>query len=358
MYDQVLTAYGFPGNTSITPHGSGLINHTWHVRSDKGDFILQRLNNSIFSRPYFIAENIERVGQYLADHYPQTIFPRPIMSADGLTMIDAGPNGFYRVFPFISDSVTVDVVRTPDEAFEAARQFGGFTRMLAGFPAQSLHDTLPGFHDLTRRYRDFLDALKNGLPGRIHSTEQLIKFLESQQHLVTEYEHICSNPGFKKRVTHHDTKISNVLFDRYGKGICVIDLDTVMPGYFISDVGDMFRTYLSPVSEEEADLSIIQVRQEYFEAIVKGYLKEMSDVLTDVEKQAFVYAGEFMLYMQALRFLTDYLYGDKYYATRYEGHNYIRALNQTTLLQRFQEMAPTLKGIAGQLTGNPHPPAA
>ncbi|HVS95836.1 MAG TPA: aminoglycoside phosphotransferase family protein [Puia sp.] len=346
MYDQVLAAYGFPADTRVIAHGSGLINHTWRVHSGSGDYILQRLNEDVFSRPDFIDENIEAVGRYLTEHYPEAVFPRPVRSLGGRTMIDARPNGFYRLYPYIRESMTIDVARTPAEAFEAARQFGAFTRMLAGFPVQDLHETLPGFHDLTLRYRAFSAALKDGLPDRIHSTAQLIEFLIGQHHLVTGFEKIRANPDFKLRVTHHDTKISNVLFDRQGKGICVIDLDTVMPGYFISDVGDMFRTYLSPVSEEESDLTRIEVRQDYFAAIVRGYLKEMAEVLTAAEKQAFVYAGEFMLYMQALRFLTDYLCGDKYYLSRYAGQNYIRALNQTTLLERFQQQAPELKKIA------------
>jgi len=358
MHDQVLAAYGFPADTSVSPHGSGLINHTWHVHSGKGDFILQRLNDAVFTRPDFIAENIEMVGRYLTDHYPGTVFPRPVRSVDGETMIDARPNGFYRMFPYIGDSVTIDVVQTPAEAFEAARQFGAFTRMLSGFPTRRLHETLPGFHDLTLRYRAFDAALKDGLPDRIRTSSHLIEFLVSQQPLVAEFEHIRSNPDFRKRVTHHDTKISNVLFDRNGKGICVIDLDTVMPGYFISDVGDMFRTYLSPVSEEEGDMSRICVREEYFAAIVEGYLKEMSGVLTPAEKGSFVYAGEFMLYMQALRFLTDYLCGDKYYGSRYNGHNYIRTLNQITLLERFLQQSPMLRDITAQITGSDHPPTA
>ena len=140
------------------------------------------------------------------------------------------------------------------------------------------------------------------------------------------------NSAFKKRVTHHDTKISNVLFDAQDKGLCVIDLDTVMPGYFISDAGDMMRTYLSPAGEEETDYSKIDVRENYFDAIVQGYLSEMKDELSAEEKKYFVYAGKFMIYMQALRFITDYLNNDIYYGASYELHNLNRATNQLTLL--------------------------
>ena len=348
MIDQVLSAYGFAGNTSVTQHGPGLINRTWIVRSGKDQYILQQVNHQVFTRPEYIAANIEMVGEYLAEHYPGIIFPRPVKSTHGETLVTIGDK-YYRLYPFIENSVTIDVVHSPTQAFEAARQFGAFTQMLSDFPAQRLYETLPDFHNLSLRYHAFLDARQKGIPERIAKAEQQIDYLVSQQNLVTKYERILTNPEFKRRVTHHDTKISNVLFDKRGHGICVIDLDTVMPGYFISDVGDMFRTYLCPVTEEESDMSLIGVRLEYFEAIVQGYMEEMSDVLTTAEKDAFVYSGEFMLYMQALRFLTDYLIGDKYYGSRYEGHNFIRALNQITLLQRFQEQAPSLRSIASKV---------
>ena len=348
--NQVLSAYGFSADTSVTPHGTGLINRTWLVRSDKGTYILQQLNRQVFARPHLIADNIEMVGHYLADHYPTTIFPRPVRSLAGQTLVDAGDDSHYRLYPFIENSVSIDLANTPRQAFEAARQFGGFTRMLADFPADSLHETLPHFHDLSLRYRSFRESLQNGSAQRIAKATPIIDYLQSQNRIVAQYQNILTTPGFKRRVTHHDTKISNVLFDKQGKGICVIDLDTVMPGYFISDVGDMFRTYLSPVTEEEKDIDKIQVRQDYFEAIVKGYLQEMHDVLTTEERQAFVYAGEFMLYMQALRFLTDYLNNDIYYGRRYEDHNFVRALNQVSLLQRFQQQSSLLQTIAANIS--------
>ena len=348
--NQVLSAYGFSADASVTPHGTGLINRTWLVRSDKGTYILQQLNRQVFARPQLIADNIEMVGHYLADHYPTTIFPRPVRSLTGQTLVDAGDDSHYRLYPFIENSVSIDLAYTPQQAFEAARQFGGFTRMLADFPAGRLHETLPDFHDLSLRYRSFTESLRNGSAQRIDKAAPITDYLQSQNRIVAQYENILTTPGFKRRVTHHDTKISNVLFDKQGKGICVIDLDTVMPGYFISDVGDMFRTYLSPVTEEEKDIDKIQIRQDYFEAIVKGYLQEMHDVLTTGERQAFFYAGEFMLYMQALRFITDYLNNDIYYGRRYEDHNFVRALNQVTLLQRFQQQSSVLQTIAANIS--------
>lgn len=348
MIDEVLSAYNFPKNVSVIPHGTGLINRTWLIRQGNEQYILQQLNHQVFTHPQYVAENIEMIGEYLSRHFPDVIFPRPVRSITGKTLIEIDHN-YYRLYPFVANSLTIDVVHSPEQAFEAARQFGAFTRMLSDFPTASLHETLPGFHDLSLRYAAFRHALDKGLKERIAKAGELIEYLGAQHALVTRYEDILAKPSFKRRVTHHDTKISNVLFDKRGHGICVIDLDTVMPGYFISDVGDMFRTYLCPVSEEEQDLSHIHIRPEFFEAIVRGYMEEMSGILTPVEKASFVYAGEYMVYMQALRFLTDYLNGDVYYGSRYKGHNYYRAANQATLLQRFREQATTLHTIAEKI---------
>ena len=141
----------------------------------------------------------------------------------------------------------------------------------------------------------------------------------------------------KKRVTHHDTKISNVLFDGQDKGICVIDLDTVMPGYFLSDVGDMFRTYSCPVSEEEKNLYLVMVRKDFMQAIEKGYLSAMTDELSQFEKDHLYFGGEMLIYMQAIRFISDYLNNDIYYGSRYPGHNLVRTQNQVRLLEEFQK---------------------
>ena len=350
MLDPVLSAYGFDNNNcQVTPHGSGLINRTWFIKCQQSNFILQQINSEVFSDPTLIADNIHQISTYLADNYPDVLFPRPITSRDGKNLIHLAPDKYFRLYPFIENSITIDVVDNHSQAYEAARKFGEFTRLLSGFPADKLHQTLPGFHDLSRRYKDFRLALEKGNPQRIQKAGQLIDFLESQNQIVKQYEAICADPGFRLRVTHHDTKISNVLFDQNGHGLCVIDLDTVMPGYFISDVGDMFRTYLSPVTEEESQVSRIKVREIFFEAIVRGYLSEMNEVLTPIEKETFTYAGEFMLYMQALRFLTDYLNDDVYYGSRYEGHNYVRARNQITLLQHYQDQYTQLKSIVSKV---------
>jgi Ser/Thr protein kinase RdoA (MazF antagonist) len=323
-------------NFQVIPFGSGLINTTWKIADKRGysKYILQKINQQIFKQPDDIAFNIRLIDNYLKEHFPGYLFVSPVVTTAGKELVKTD-EGFYRLFPFIANSYTIDVVEKPQQAYEAARQFGRFTKSLSEFDASYLKITLPDFHNLTLRYQQFELALKTGNPERIEQSKGLIAAIKQNKKIVGEYEVITEK--LTVRVTHHDTKISNVLLDEKGGGLCIIDLDTVMPGYFISDVGDMMRTYLCPVSEEEKDFSKINIRKEFYKAIVDGYLSEMGAELTDIEKQYFNFSGEFMIYMQATRFLTDHLNNDIYYGAKYNGHNFVRACNQITLLQRLQE---------------------
>lgn len=346
MPQSVLPAYGLNEDSlTMEVFGSGLINRTWKVTTPNSQYILQRVNNSVFSKPDSIAHNIRMIARYLEKHHPDYCFVAPLTSSDGSEMIYVKEEGFFRLFPFVGNSHSKDVVDSPEEAFEAARQFGRFTYMLTGMDVNGLQVTIPSFHDLSLRYQQFLLALENGNQERREICHLLIEKLFAYNSIVEQYEAIKGNPAFCLRVTHHDTKISNVLFDENNKGICVIDLDTVMPGYFISDVGDMIRTYLSPVSEEETDFSKIIVREDFYKALVEGYYSEMKDELTEAEKKCFFYAGTFMIYMQSLRFFTDHLNDDVYYGAQYEGHNLMRAQNQMVLLDRLMEKEKLLSSF-------------
>ena len=329
----VLHEYTINSQATVTPFGSGLINNTWIVNDAGQNYILQKINDNVFKEPAAIAFNIEYLARHQKEHHPEYKFTEPVAASNGETLVYK-ENGYYRMFVFIEKSHTIDVVETAQQAYEAATQFGRFTNVFNGIDVNNLKITIPDFHNLSLRYRQFFMAIENGNPGRKRAANSLISSLRHHSPIVDEYERITTGNNFVKRVTHHDTKISNVLFDENDNGICVIDLDTVMPGYFISDVGDMMRTYLSPVSEEETDFSKIGIREDFYEAIVNGYFSEMKDVLTNAERQHFFYAGCFMIYMQALRFLTDYLNNDIYYGEKYPGHNLVRAGNQEALLQR------------------------
>lgn len=336
IVEEVLMAYGFEkGSCVVKAYGTGLINHTWKVIASNGEYILQRVNDTVFEKPAAIASNIRLIADHLKKHHPRYCFMAPMLSFKGDDMVYLEGKGYYRLFPFLAGSHSKDTVQSAEEAYEAAKQFGRFTRLLSDVDIEQLQITLPNFHDLPLRFSQFETALRKGDETRIAESYPEIRILQSYAGIVGEYRKITRMADFRLRVTHHDTKISNVLFGKENQGMCVIDLDTVMPGYFISDMGDMMRTYLSPVSEEETDLSKIHIREDIYFAIIDGYTAEMNDILTQVEKQYFFYSGKFLIYMQALRFLTDYLMMDQYYGAKYEGHNLLRARNQAVLLEEY-----------------------
>lgn len=332
MFDILFPAYGISSTAILQKISGGLINATWKVTDGERAFILQKINTEVFKNPEAIADNNRQLSEYLKHYQPDYLFVSEIPTVNGDTLFK-NQEGCFRLLPFVNDSHTISVVQNPSQAFEAAHQFGLFTKMFSGFDALELNTTIPDFHNLTLRYRQFEESIRHGNQARVGECQQEIQQLKSFSYLVTEYEEFINHPQSKLRVTHHDTKISNVLFDSHNKGVCVIDLDTVMAGYFFSDVGDMMRTYLSPVSEEELDFNKIIIREEFFKAIASGYLSAMGGELTAHERNSLCKAGYWITYMQALRFLTDYFYDDRYYGAAYPNHNLNRAKNQRVLLQ-------------------------
>jgi hypothetical protein len=335
MLIAILTAFGLNSTDhTVEPFGSGLINHTWKVTGENRSYILQLINKSVFKSPQAIADNLLLLENYFKANHPDYLFAAHLPANNGNYLVEANDE-YYRLTPFIKNSHTVDAITRPEQAFEAAKQFGKFSRLLNNFDAGQLQYTLPDFHNLNLRFQQFQTALKNAGAERLSQAHDEINAIQDHATIVDIYSKLVADKQIPLRVTHHDTKISNVLFDNNDKGLCVIDLDTVMPGYYISDVGDMMRTYLSPVTEEERDLDQVQINEANFIAIYNGYMQEMGGVLTEFEKSLFIYAGKFMIYMQAVRFLADYLNGDIYYPTQYPGHNLARAKNQLTLLNKY-----------------------
>ncbi|MEP6610782.1 MAG: aminoglycoside phosphotransferase family protein [Mucilaginibacter sp.] len=316
--------------------GSGLINHTWKISGTNHQYILQRINKNVFKAPTDIANNLVELENYLKQKAPEYLFAAPLPTINGLYLAEEGDN-YYRLSPFIKNSHTVDFIELDKQAYEAAKQFGKFTRLLKDFDLEKLKYTLADFHNLTLRVEQFKTALAHANDGRLKNAAAEILQIEANIDIARVYKQLVDEKKIPMRVIHHDTKINNILFDDNNCGLCVIDLDTVMPGYFISDVGDMMRTYLSPANEEERDLNKVQINDDYFIAVYKGYMEEMGGTLTAAEKELFIYSGRFMIYMQAIRFLTDFLNGDIYYHTEYAGHNLVRTQNQLILLKRYFE---------------------
>jgi Ser/Thr protein kinase RdoA (MazF antagonist) len=337
MLNKVL--YNFrlnPSDCKIQPFGSGLINHTFKISGNEGDaYILQQINGNVFKSPEQIAQNLALLQSYFTKTNPGYLFVAPLPTISGQFLYKTKAGEFYRLLPFIKGSQTHNVINEEKEAFEAAKQFGKFTFLLKDFEIDTLEYTLPDFHNLKLRFEQFSDALQNAQHARLERTLDEVKEVYLYHYILQTYNQLIDDKEIQLRVIHHDTKISNVLFDDQQNGLCVIDLDTVMPGYYLSDVGDMMRTYLSPANEEETDLSKIGIREDFFIAIYKGYMAEMGKALTETEKKHFIFSGKLMIYMQAIRFLTDFLNNDIYYETKYPDHNLIRAKNQFKLLEEY-----------------------
>ncbi len=348
MLRTILNAFNLnPDTCQVNLFGSGLINLTWKITCGPQEYILQRINTNVFKRPETIEDNLIKLDHYLKLAAPDYLFAAPLQATDGRHLVISGAE-YYRLSPFIRDSHTVDFISRSAQAFQAAKQFGKFTRLLDGFNPDQLGYSLPDFHNLSLRVSQFRSAASAASEERKEKAFFEIRQIESNTEIADIYQGILKTGSIPLRVIHHDTKINNVLFDQHDQGLCVIDLDTVMPGYFISDVGDMMRTYLAQASEEEKELSKIEIRAEFFGAIYRGYMEEMADVLTDQEKALFLYSGKFMIYMQAVRFLTDYLNDDIYYQVQYPDHNLMRAKNQLTLLNQYLDSEDKFNQIIAQ----------
>ncbi|WP_316735809.1 aminoglycoside phosphotransferase family protein [Pedobacter aquatilis] len=346
MIEKVLEGFGLDKTKAeLKPFGSGLINNTWKISVPEGAYILQKINTHVFSSPKDIADNMLMIKQYLDIVAPKYFFVGPIKAQNGDSVLELDGNA-YRLFPYVENSVTIDEVENPDQAYHAAKQFGKFTRMLEAFNPKKLKISIQDFHNLPFRVEQYNQALSIASKTRLEQAAWAIKEIERQLDIVHIFNEAVKQEELTVRVIHHDTKINNVLLDKNsGSGLCVIDLDTVMPGYFISDVGDMMRTYLSPSNEEETDFDNIKIRPEMFAAIYKGYMEEMDKILNQSEKQLFIYSGKFMIFMQALRFLTDFLSGDIYYKISNPNHNLNRAENQIFLLNKYIESEPIFNDI-------------
>lgn len=328
----ILRRYGLdPSAFSVDRIGSGHIHATYKITGQK-TYVLQRVNKNVFTQPERIASNLRKASDFLRRTAPNYLFPAVVLSPSGNEM-EYDEEGFpWRVFPYIDNTITIDAVSTPAQAAEAARGFARLTRLLDKADVAAFEPTIPRFHDLALRKTQFEEALA-GAGERVQPAAAAIRSITGYFPLVEEYKQLVESGALRERIVHNDTKINNVLFDRVtGKTVAVIDLDTLMPGYFIYDLGDMVRTFVSPVSEEESDLSKVEFRKNIYDALVEGYLSEMGPVMTPEETRSIPFAGKMMTYIMALRFLADYLRGNTYYHITYPEQNLVRASNQLRLL--------------------------
>jgi Ser/Thr protein kinase RdoA (MazF antagonist) len=331
--NNVLTAYQIdPDQYTITRVGTGHIHETFRL-DGRPSYILQRINKNVFTKPEVIASNLRAASEYLREHHPDFLFLSTIQTRDGNEMIYDAEGYPWRLFPYIENSITIDEVSSANEAFSAASAFAKLTRNLDGIDIDKFSPTIDRFHDLTWRWEQFEAAQDTAKMERLKAAESIIKACKDFSWLVRKYDDLTRKGILIKRIMHNDTKINNILFDgTTRKALCAIDLDTLMPGYFIYDLGDMIRTFVSPVNEEEKDLSKVVFREPIFTALVEGYMSEMKSVLKKEEMEHIAFGGLMMTYIMAIRMLTDFLNNDVYYHTTYPGQNLTRASNQFHLL--------------------------
>lgn len=335
-----------PGDFLIQQPGSGHINQTYILQDQTNankSFVLQQINQRVFKRPQIIAFNISLTQAYLKKNYPEYLFIAPLPNQQG-ELLSLAEGEYWRLLPFVPHAKAFDVLTDPVQAYEAAKQFGKLSRLLSGISTEGFEASIPRFHDLEWRMQQFEEALMVTSKELKQQAAKAIEVVQSYRIILDQFNAV--KQYLPLRIMHHDTKISNVLLDAQTfKGICVIDLDTLMPGYFISDLGDMMRTYLSAVDESEPDLNKVQIREDFFKAMMEGYLSEMASVLDEQEKAWILFSGKYIIYMQALRFLTDFLQGSIYYPIHYPEQNLHRAMNQFQLLKQLDEKEKQLQQI-------------
>jgi hypothetical protein len=342
---------------SITPHGGGLINASWRVDTATGPFLLQRLNPQVFADGAGVMRNIALVTAHLAQGLERDGTPdrdrralRLVPTASGQHAVQADDDAWWRLLHFIEGSVVRESVATPAEAEEAGRAFGDFLARLADFDEAALTETIPAFRHTLRRVEALDRAVAGDGYNRVAPVRAELVQLDARRHYAGLIPPLIASGALPRRVVHNDAKSGNVLRDaRSGAALAVIDLDTVMPGTALSDMGDLIRSMASPTAEDERDLDRIQVQPGLIAGLARGYLGTAGERLTLEERRLFVAAGLVTTFEQAVRFFTDYLDGDRYYQTTRPGQNLDRGRAQLRLLLELEKARSELEEIVRRL---------
>lgn len=334
-------------DTEIDLYGSGNINDTYLCK-DCG-FILQRINTEVFKNPDDVMENIYNVTRHIAEKIEknggeprrETLNLIPTKTGEIYYKTDSGD--CFRMYKLVENTVSYDIAQNPQTLTSAGRAFGKFQRLLSDFPAEKLHETIVDFHNTPVRVTQLEDAIKNDLSHRIEQAKDEIAFARKYKKYANIITDAIKNGEVPVRVTHNDTKLNNVLFDKKsGEGICVIDLDTVMPGSLLYDFGDAMRYGASNCEEDETDTNKIWFDLEKLDAFSQGFLEEVGSCLTNKEIELLPVSALIIAIELGMRFLTDYLNGDIYFKTRYETHNLDRARNQFILAMDIEKKLPQI----------------
>ncbi len=344
---QILSKF-FPSKTiaDFAPYGAGNINDSFRVRIKRNDsdefFLLQRLNHQVFKEPQKVMANIDLVYRHLSRQGADDYLLKPIRDRKGNSLYVDDHGNFWRVFPFFTGTYSSAKAENPDQAFRAARKIGSFLRDLTDLDPSQLATTIPHFHDSLFRWDHFQNVIAVCSEERLNEAREETDFLISRRALFGR----IANLDLPLRAVHNDAKINNVLFDEHsGAAVSLIDWDTIMPGTILSDFGDMVRSMVNPLEEDDPDIECVEADMEIFEAISRGFLSSIGSFLTPQEKDNLVLGARWITLEQTLRFLTDYLEGDVYYKVRDPEHNLIRTRNQIALFKSMEAKAQSMEEI-------------
>lgn len=349
----IANAFDFKGEfLNSKPYGSGHINDTFRLDFSEDQYILQRINTEIFTKPYDLMENVELVTSFLKEKIkeeggnPDRETLNVVLTKDGKNIYKDENNHYWRAYDYIGDTFSFDLVEDPEDFYQSALGFGTFQYQLADFPIEKLNFTIENFHNTPIRYQTFLDAVEKDVAERASGIQKEIEAIQAQADFTKTLWDLHEEGKLPLKVTHNDTKLNNVLIDRESKkALCVVDLDTVMPGFSLDDFGDSIRFGASTALEDEKDLDKVQFDLELFDVYVKGFLEGAQGSLSDLEIELFPVGAKMMTLETAIRFLTDYLQGDIYFKTAYSDHNLVRARTQIKLVEEMDKYWDEMNAI-------------
>ena len=339
------------------PYGSGHINDTYAALFNQAGspmrYIFQRINHNVFKDPVGLMDNVERVTGHIrrkleaagGDQVSRRVLTL-VPARDGKGWYADAEGNHWRCYLFIEHARSYDQIETPRQAFEAARAFGRFQQQLADLPTPRLCDTIPNFHHTRSRFNDLRQAIEQDACNRAAGVKADIEFALRHEPMVDVLLNLQAQGQLPERVTHNDCKLNNVMLDdNTGEGVCVIDLDTVMPGLALYDFGDMCRTATCPTAEDERDLSKVEMRMEMFEALVRGYVSSAGEFLNPVEKDHLVFCASLITFEIGIRFLEDHLAGDRYFKVHRPGQSADRARVQFKMVDSFARNEAAMRKV-------------
>jgi len=339
-------------------YGNGHINDTYIV-SGMPCYILQRINTDVFKNPEKLMDNIKAVTEFLSERLkqsggdPERETLTLINTNEGKAFYKTEDGSYFRMYKFIENAKSYESVESPTQFYNAAKAVGKFQKMLSDFPAEKLYEVIYRFHDTRKRFEDFKVAVSEDKAKRSKYVKDEIEFATCREKYVDVVVDLLKNGGLPLRVTHNDTKLNNILLDDVtGEGVCVIDLDTVMPGSLLYDFGDALRFGASTGAEDEKDLDKIWFDLELFKAFSEGFLEEMGEDITEKEVELLPFSAILMTYECGIRFLADFLNGDTYFKVDYETHNLDRARTQFKLIYDMESKFNEMKEIVLEAYNN------